>query len=143
MWPLHPPIQKGCTVPNRRSRLPGRPVLTHYAQTPLSTQFGQAFKAGLTNPRCVFQDCLEHRFKPAHDELMTFNISDVAVSCSRASSSSQVSRAISVSRSTIGKPAAFGVDGLRCRVLTAPLPALERRFIAPPGAQEADRINSE
>jgi hypothetical protein len=32
---------------------------------------------------------------------------------------------------------------LRCRVLTAPLPALERRFIAPPGAQEADRINSE
>ena len=65
MWPLHPPIQKGCTVPNRRSRLPGRPVLTHYAQTPLSTQFGQAFKAGLTNPRCVFQDCLEHRFKPA------------------------------------------------------------------------------
>ena len=70
---------------------------------------------------------------------MTFNISDVAVSCSRASSNSRVSRAVSVSRPTMGnprRPEAFGADGLRRRVLTVPLPALERRFIAPPEAQE-------
>src|SRR5262249_25110181 len=72
-------------------------------------------------------------FNSPDDELITINISDVAVSCSRASSNSRVSRAVLVS--LLGKPrrpAAFGAEGLRRRVFTALLPALERRFIAPP-----------
>jgi hypothetical protein len=84
-------------------------------------------------------------FKSPGDELMTLRTSEAAESCSKASSRSRLSSAFSVlvlALEGLRRPLTFGALGrlsvaaFRRRVLIGLPPALERRRIATPMAQD-------